>query len=57
VLAPGLFAAEWSDNHLFRNIHSGSVESVCCISIGFVTMGIVFGLLTMLIGLGIGKRS
>jgi hypothetical protein len=55
LFAPGLCAAEWADV-LIRKF-PGQLEFFCCVVVGCATMGIIFGFVGALIGLGFGKRQ
>jgi hypothetical protein len=56
LFAPGLCAAEWADGHLFRKF-PGQLEFFCCVIVGSATMGMIFGFVGALTGLGFGKRQ
>ena len=55
VFAPGLFTADWAHDVLFRHLHNGNVDVLASEAVGVVTMGLIFGGLGWIVGLGMGK--
>ena len=55
VLAPGLYSAIWAHDFPFRNIQDGNVQTCASIAFGVATMGVVFGALAALLGLGMSR--